>query len=123
MKARLYLALSLLMLASAANAYEFETGTAIICDTQKQAERLAVLLDVDERVAVSMINAEEHDPTACAVANVVYLRGAALTTTRSKFRAYEITEVLVVGVLTERGVRNTRPGKFVSLFKIDERAA
>jgi plastocyanin len=55
---------------------EYDTG--VICDTQKQAERLAMLLDGNERTAIATVNAEERDPSACAVETVAFVRGASL---------------------------------------------
>ena len=44
MKRALYATLSLLLMSASAGAYEIETGSALICDTQQQAERLASFL-------------------------------------------------------------------------------
>jgi plastocyanin len=61
---------------------EYDTG--VICDTQKQAERLAMLLDDNERTAIATVNAEARDPSACAVETVAFVRGARLATARSR---------------------------------------
>jgi hypothetical protein len=123
MKRAMYATLSLLMMCAWAGAYEIETGTALICDTQKQAERLASFLNSNVQNALSIVNTEEHDPTACALATVAYIRGGVLGTIRNKSETYRVVEVLVVGVPTDRGFRNIAPAKYVSLVKIDERVA
>src|SRR5215510_423066 len=120
------LALSFLPMCASAGAHEMheiETGTALICDTQKQAERLVSFLESNAKNALNLVNTEEHDPTACASATVAYIRGGVLGTVRNKSETYQIVEVLIVGVATDRGIRNTAPATYVSLFKIDERAA
>jgi hypothetical protein len=123
MKRALYTTLSLLMTCASAGAYEIETGSALICDTQKQAERLASFLDSNVQNALNIVNTEAHDPTACASATVAYVRGGVLGTIRNKSETYQVVEVLVVGVATDRGFRNIAPAKYVSLVKIDERVA
>ena len=120
---RIALALSFLPMCASAGAHEIETGTALICDTQKQAERLVSFLESNAQNALNLVNTEERDPTACASATVAYIRGGVLGTVRNKSETYQIVEVLIVGVATDRGIRNTAPATFVSLFKIDERVA
>jgi len=61
-------------------AVDYEVGKALICDTQAQAERFVTLFDGDAPAAVGIVNAEQHDPTACAIANVAYVRGPSLGT-------------------------------------------
>src|SRR5262245_20987235 len=119
----LRLALPVLVFYLPARAHEVETGTGVICDTREQAQRLALLLDEDTQAAISSVNAEVHDPTACALATVAYVRGAKAGTTRSKAGTFEIVEVLVVGVETRRGLQNASPAIYFTLFKIEERGA
>jgi len=117
------LALLTLLTASPAKAHDIETGTGVICDTREQAQRLALLLDQDPQAAIRTVNAEAHDPTACALATVAYVRGASAGTARSKAGTYDIVEVLVVGVETRRGLQQAGPAVYFTLFKIEEQAA
>jgi plastocyanin len=100
---------------------EYDSG--VICETQKQAERLAMLLDGNERTAVATVNAEERDPSACAVETVAFVRGASLATARSRADAFAVVEILVVGVDLGSGFKSTAPGAYFMLVKIDERKA
>jgi hypothetical protein len=100
---------------------EYDTG--VICDTQKQAERLAMLLDGDEHTAVAMVNAEERDPSACAVETVAFVRGASLATARSRADTFAVVEILVVGADLGSGLQSVAPGAYFMLVKIDERNA
>ena len=104
-------------------AEEVQVGSGPVCDTQKQAERLASLLGDSVRSAVMAANAEERDPTACKIADVAYLRGSRIATVRRKDVTYEIVEILVLGVVTPAGVQQTAPAVHFSLFPIDERMA
>jgi plastocyanin len=100
---------------------EYDTG--VICDTQKQAERLAMLLDGNEHTAIAMVNAEERDPSACAVETVAFVRGASLGTTRSRADTFAVVEILVVGADLGSGFQSVAPGAYFMLVKIDERNA
>ena len=94
-----------------------------MCDTQKQAERLASLVAEDSEVALETVNSEEHYATACEYLNVAFVRGSRVGVVRTNGVTLEIVEVLVVGVVTARGVRPARPEVFFSLFKVDETTA
>jgi hypothetical protein len=123
MLGRLGLLLSLLVSSVPAPADEVETGRGALCDTQKQAERLASLVAEDSEVALETVNSEEHYATACEYLNVAFVRGSRVGVVRTNGVTLEIVEVLVVGVVTARGVRPARPEVFFSLFKVDETAA
>jgi hypothetical protein len=122
MKFALHLALLFLAFTFPARAHDIEYDTGAICDTQNQAQRLAVLLDDDEH-AIAMVNAEEGNPSACAVETVAFVRGANLATVRSKAEAFAVIEILVVGVNLESGFRSIAPNVHFMLVKIDERDA
>jgi hypothetical protein len=121
MKFALHLALLFLAFTFPARAHDIEYDTGVICDTQNQAQRVAMLLD-DEHAA-AMVNAEEGNPSACAVETVAFVRGANLGTARSKSDAFAIVEILVVGVNLESGFRSIAPNVHFMLVKIDERDA
>jgi plastocyanin len=104
-------------------ALDTEYGTGVICDTQKQAERLAILLDGNEHTAIAMVNAEERDPNACAVETVAFVRGASLATARSRADTFAVVEILVVGADLGSGFQSIAPATYFMLFKIDERNA
>jgi hypothetical protein len=112
--------LPLLPLPTQAQDVNVEVGTSLICDTQEQVQRFVALYDGDVESAVKGVNAAEHDPTACGVSTMAYVRGPQLGTARSKDAAFEIVRILVVGVVTETGVKSVTPASFFSLFEIEE---
>jgi hypothetical protein len=112
--------LPLLPLPTQAQDVDIEVGTSLICDTQEQVQRFVALYDGDVESAVKGVNAAEHDPTACGVSTMAYVRGPQLGTARSKDAAFEIVRILVVGVVTETGVKSVTPASFFSLFEIEE---
>ena len=114
------LAARLLPLPTQAQNVDVEVGTSLICDTQEQVQRFVALYDGDVESALKGVNAAEHDPTACGVSTMAYVRGPQLGTARSKDAAFEIVRILVVGVVTETGVKSVTPASFFSLFEIEE---
>ena len=112
--------LSLLAVPAQAQAPEVEVGTSLICDTQEQVQRFVALYDGDVESALNGVNAAEHDPTACGVSTMAYVRGPQLATARNKDAAFEIVQILVLGVVTDSGVKSVTPVPFFSLFAIDE---
>jgi hypothetical protein len=120
MKTALVLAASLSLLCLPAEAYEIQSGAVTICDTQGQVERYVQLFDGDPQVAISTVNTEEHDPSACALVNVSYVQGPELGVSRGKAHAFQIMSVVVVGVNTPNGYRPAAPALFFAPIKVTE---
>jgi hypothetical protein len=108
------------LLSSPAQAQEVELGTGLICDTREQVERFVSLFDGDAQSTANSVNAAEHNPTACAVTSMAYVRGRQLATARNKDTAFQIVPILVLGVVTETGVESVTPAQFFSVFAIEE---
>jgi hypothetical protein len=123
MKFALHFALLFLAFTFPAKAYDVEYDTSAICDTQGQAKRLAMLFDGNEQTAIAVVNAEEGNPSACAVETVAFVRGASPAIVRNKDDAYAVVEILVVGVDLGSGLSSVAPGAYFMLVKIDERDA
>jgi hypothetical protein len=80
-------------LCASAQPTEYEVGASLVCDTQTQAERFVALFSGDAQAAVDAVNAEEHDPSACALINAAYLRGSHVGTARYGDNAFEIVRI------------------------------
>jgi hypothetical protein len=104
------------------HAHEIETGTVLICDTQKQVERYAQLFDGNQQVAIRAVNTEENDPNACALVDASYVQGPDVGMARNSSHAFRIVPIVVVGVKTPRGFGPVKPVLFFTPFKIDELA-
>jgi len=116
------LAVLVLVFCAPARAAEVEVGTAPICDTRQQMERLASLFASDAPAPIQIVNAEARDPSACGIAsNVEYVRGSPIATVRTKDVTWEVVEILVVGVVTPEGARTIAPAVYYSLLRLDER--
>jgi hypothetical protein len=124
MQLALRLATLALLLCSAAQAQEVQTGSMMICDTRSQVERFVTLLASagDPASAAKAVNTEAADPTACARADIAYLRGARLGVVRTPSDAFEIVEILVIGVPTAAGIRPIKPARGFTLVKLKEYA-
>jgi hypothetical protein len=109
-----------LLLGLPARAQEIEVGTSLICDTQQQVERFVTLYDGDAQSTVNSVNAAEHNPTACAVSTMAYVRGRQLARARNKDTTFQIVPILVLGVVTEEGVESVTPAPFFTVFEIEE---
>jgi hypothetical protein len=105
-----------------AHAQEIETGAIMLCDTQKQVERFAQLFEGDPQAALSAVNNEANDPTACAMADVAYVQGPRLGTARSRSHAFGIVPIVVVAVATPRGYQPVSPGRFFTPVTVVELA-
>jgi len=107
-------------LCGSAQAVDYKVGTSIICDTQSQVERFVALFSGDTQAAIEAVNNEEQNPAACALVDVVYLRGAEIGMARDS--AFEIVRILVVGIDTAAGIQAVRPNDYFSLFGVKEYA-
>jgi hypothetical protein len=103
-------------------AADYEVGTSLVCDTQGQVERFVARFVSDAEAAVRAVNAEDHNPAACALVNVAYLRGSQVAMARHGDNAFEIVRILVVGIETAAGMRPVRPAAYFSLFAVKEYA-
>ena len=106
-----------------AQAYELETGPIMICDTQRQAERVAQVFNGDLNVTVDAINTEEHNPTACVIADLGYVQGPELGMARSGLHTFRIIPILVVAANSPTGYRAAEPALFFTVVKVVEYAA
>jgi hypothetical protein len=120
MKPTVLLAVLSLLISFPARAQEYEQGTAVLCDNQRQVERYVELFRGEGQAAVEAVNAEAQDPTACALETVTFVRGPELETARNNKSAFKIVRILVVGAETPSGFRAVRPSAFFSAFEVIE---
>jgi hypothetical protein len=120
MRPAFHLALLSLLASWPAQAQEYEHGTALLCDSQKQVERYVALFKGEEQSAADAVNTEEQDPNACGLASVAFVRGPNLGTARNKESAFQIVRILVVGVDTPDGIRPVTPTPYFTVFEVVE---
>lgn len=125
MKSALFLAAALslatLSLPAQANTTEgLETGTLVICDTQKQVERLGVLFKDKLDDAIKTVNTEVKDPQACGMVEAFYVSGKPIGTVRSKSHTFHVVPIIVVAVNTPRGQQPVNSTVYFTLVKVQE---
>jgi hypothetical protein len=103
-----------------AHAQEVEITSGPICDTQEQVEQFVALYDGDAQSTAEKVNAGEHNPTACVVSGMAYVRGRELGRTRTKDTTFQIVPILVLGIVTENGMQSVAPTRYFSAVRIKE---
>ena len=98
----------------------YEVGQSLVCDTLEQVELFADLFSGDVQSAIRVVNEAEHNPSACGIVNVAFMRGDKHGMIRHSDSTFEIVHILVVGVETERGLRPVRPAAYFTLFEVTE---
>ena len=97
-----------------------EITNGLICDTQQQVEQFIALYDGNAQGTAEKVNAAEHNPTACVVSGMAYVRGRNLATARTKDTTFQIVPILVVGVVTGSGIQAVAPARFFSAIEVKE---
>jgi hypothetical protein len=123
MKTAVTLACFSVLLSGAARGDEIEIGSRVVCNTQKQIEEFVAFNEADPQTAIRDVNVEEENPTACGAAKLAFFRGRNTVTIRTKDATFQIIDILVIGLVTEHGLRSVAPSVQFALFKIDERIA
>ena len=108
--------------AHAADAADYEVASSLVCDTQEQVERFVALFAGDAQAAIKVVNAEQKNPTACAMMNIVFVRGNQLGMARHGDNAFQITHILVIGVENGNGIQPVQPAAYYSAFGLKEYA-
>ena len=120
MKSALCLAMLLSLIGLPAQAHEIETGNVMVCDTQQQAERYAQIFDGNPQVAISAVNAEANNPSACAVVDVAFVQGPPVEMARGKSHAFQVVPIVVVGFKGPNGFQQLQPTLVFTLIKVKE---
>jgi hypothetical protein len=82
-----------------------------------------MLNDADPLTAIRLVNAEGNDSSALHGCQPHFRAGVSPVTVRKNAVAFQIVKILVVGVVTDNGVRPVVPTIYFSLFRIEERMA
>ena len=103
-----------------AHAQDVEVASGPICDTQEQVEQFVALFDGDAQSTAEKVNAAEHNPTACVVSGMAYVRGRSLARARTKDTTFQIVPILVLGVVTANGIQTVAPARYFSAIQVEE---
>jgi hypothetical protein len=103
---------------------EIQVGTRLVCDTQRQATRFAVVFNGDFEMSVKRVNAEENDPSACVMLPIVcYVADSDLGDVTGKNAMFKIVKITVIGIVTANGIQPVQPAEYFSAFALEERSA
>jgi hypothetical protein len=100
------------------DADDIQIGTGLVCDTQQQVKRFVTIYDGDMETAVSTVNAEERDPTACVIAAMAYVPGDPIDTAIHNNKTFQIVPVFVLGIVTTQGLQAIAPAQFFSAVEV-----
>ena len=103
-------------------AADYEVAPSLVCDTQEQVERFVALFAGNAQAAIRLVNAEQKNPTACAMMNIAFMRGNQLGTARRGDNAFQITHILVIGIENGNGIQPVQPATYYSAFGVKEYA-
>jgi hypothetical protein len=105
------------------DAAQIVIDTNLFCDTRRQVERFVVLFN-DNRgnaeAAVAAVNAEQNVPDACVIATVAYQHQGDVASVRSNGASFRLARVLMLGIVTVRGLEAVRPLELFTLIPRDE---
>lgn len=109
------LSLAIGLPAQSVQAQDIERGPLLICDTQKQVERLGEVYAGKSPEALLTVNSEENKPNACVAANVAFVPGKVLGTVRSKTHTFHVVPIIVLGVRTQAGMQPVNAAVFFTI--------
>jgi len=105
-----------------AQAADYEVASSLVCDTQEQVERFVAAFAGDAQAAIRIVNAEQKNPTACAMMNIAFIRGNQMGMARHGDNAFQVTHILVIGVENGNGIQPVQPAAYYSAFGVKEYA-
>lgn len=100
-------------------AQEIEVGIVVFCDTPEQTTRLVQEAKKDVGGALSRVNAEFHNPSACVIAPVAFVRGSEV----GKEAEWVIVPITIEAVETPQGWVKVAPQTFFTAFKSSDKEA
>jgi|SRR4051812_41117383 hypothetical protein len=111
-----------------ANAVEadqgFEVGIGLVCNSEAQVQRLLTLQSAGQPLdaAIQLINDEDHDPTACSLVAIAFMRGKEVSVVPAPGGQMKITQITIVAAQTPFGWQRV-PGlqQYTAIFeKLEE---
>ena len=90
------------------------TGYGIVCDEASQVERY-LALQGDNESLIEQIN-KETKPHVCELLNVAFYIGPIIKNVTNEDGTWHIRRILVVGLVTEEGVRSVQPAAQYTAF-------
>ena len=110
-----------------APARDVQAARMVICGTAEKAQLFAAQ-NHDLQAAIANDDAASSKgasgaSSACLVAGIAYVSGKQIERVSSKDGAYDVTEILIVGVATPYGMLAIEPSVVYTLLKVSEERA
>lgn len=106
---------------------DVQAARMVICSSAEKAQHFATQhQDVQAAIASDETSTGKDTSgaaSACLVAGIAYISGKPMDRVTSKDGAYEVTEILIVGVATPYGMLAIEPSVVYTLLKVDEERA
>jgi hypothetical protein len=119
MSRTLKLALLLCLLGFRAEAQDVQIGQGLVCNTPAQVETYVHARE--PAAALAAIN--QAEPKACAMAEVLFWKGAQVATIRNDKGTFVVTAILVVAFMTAQGPQPVPAKPQFTIFSVKEMAA
>jgi uncharacterized membrane protein YgdD (TMEM256/DUF423 family) len=106
---------------------DVQAARLVICGTAEKAQLFAAQ-NQDLQAVIARDDATASKDTgdasnACLIAGIAYISGKPMERVSSKDGAYNVTEILIVGVATPYGMLAIEPSVVYTLLKVKEEAA
>ena len=106
---------------------DVQAARMLICSSAEKAHDFAAQhQDLQEAIAKDETSAGKGASgvtNACLVAGIAYISGKPMDRVKSKDGAYDVTEILIVGVATPYGMLAIEPSVVYTLLKVTEEQA
>ena len=100
---------------------DVQAAKLLICGSPEKAQLYAAQ---NQDIQAAMADDKANSASAsCLVAGIAYISGRQLERVSSKDGAYDVTEILIVGVATPYGMLAIEPSVVYTLLKVQEEAA
>ena len=110
-----------------ARSQNVQAARMVICSSAEKAQHFAAQhQDVQAAIAKDKSSSGKDASgagSACLVAGIAYISGKQMDRVVSKDAAYDVTEILIVGVATPYGMLAIEPSVVYTLMKVDEERA
>jgi hypothetical protein len=104
---------------------EVQVGVGVVCDTAQQVERFVALHTEGSKpqTAIERVNAEAHSDRACGSVVVAFIPGKRITDVAVTGGTMRVTEVKIVGTVTQQGLQAVEPlTQYTAFFVKSEEA-
>lgn len=101
---------------------EMLTGSGLVCDTKKQAERFISLMDDNIENTLLAVNREAGNAHACVVATFGFIPGAKVADIDKDGTVVFVLEVKVLAVATVLGLKLVEPKTYYTVIASKQRS-